>query len=87
MLGLYIGSCGLEGTQGLWDSLPRDSQELEHSYTEFWQAYQSVLPDYREWRYQSSQVEMLGSRAMAMIVAYRWPKTGGMPSPQLQIDR
>ena len=47
VVGLYIGSRGLEGAQGLWDSLPRDYQELAHFYTDFWQAYQSVLPETR----------------------------------------
>lgn len=47
VVGLYIGSRGLKGAQGLWDSLPRDYQELAYFYTDFWQAYQSVLPENR----------------------------------------
>ena len=35
VVGLYIGSRGIEGAQGLWNSLPRDYQELADFYTEF----------------------------------------------------
>lgn len=47
VVGLHIGSRGLEGAQALWDSLPHDYQELAHFYTDFWQAYQAVLPENR----------------------------------------
>ena len=49
VVGLYIGSRGIEGAQGLWNSLPRDYQELADFYTDFWEAYQSVFPEFRHY--------------------------------------
>ena len=49
IVGLYIGSRGIEGAQGLWNSLPRDYQELADFYTDFWEAYKAVLPESRHY--------------------------------------
>lgn len=47
IVGLYIGSRGIEGAQGLSNSLPRDYQELANFYTDFWEAYATVFPECR----------------------------------------
>ena len=47
IVGLYIGSRGIEGAQGLWNSLLRDYQELANFYTDFWEAYTAVFPECR----------------------------------------
>jgi IS1 family transposase len=49
IVGLYIGSRGIEGAQGLWNSLPRDYQELADFYTDFWEAYEAVFPETRHY--------------------------------------
>jgi insertion element IS1 protein InsB len=49
VVGLYIGSRGIEGAQGLWNSLPRDYQELANFYTDFWEAYKAVFPEFRHY--------------------------------------
>ena len=47
IVGLYIGSRGIEGAQGLWNSLLRDYQELANFYTDFWETYAAVFPECR----------------------------------------
>ena len=47
VVGLYIGSLGRDGAQGLWNSLPPDYQEFAEFYTDFWDAYNTVFPEYR----------------------------------------
>jgi insertion element IS1 protein InsB len=45
IVGVYIGSRGIEGAQGLWNSLPSEYQEKAICYTDFWESYKSVFPD------------------------------------------
>ena len=47
IVGVYIGSRGIEGAQGLWDSLPPEYQERATCYTDFWESYRSVFPQQR----------------------------------------
>ena len=49
VIGLYIGSRGIEGAQGLWDSLPEDYKKLANFYTDYWEAYQAVFPEMRHY--------------------------------------
>ena len=43
VVGLYIGTRGREGAQGLWDSLPVVYQERAICYTDFWESYDCIL--------------------------------------------
>ena len=47
VIGLYIGSRGIEGARGLWESLPLDDQKHANFYTDCWEAYQAVFPENR----------------------------------------
>jgi len=47
VVGLYIGSRGVEGAQGLWDSLPIKYQEHASCYTDFWESYRKIFPAIR----------------------------------------
>jgi IS1 family transposase len=47
IVGVYIGDRSAQAAQALWDSLPKDYQQHAVSYTDFWEAYQSVFPEAR----------------------------------------
>lgn len=47
VVGLYIGTRGREGAQGLWDSLPVVYQERAICYTDFWESYDCIFPEER----------------------------------------
>jgi insertion element IS1 protein InsB len=49
IVGPYIGSRGIDGAQGSWDSLPEDDKKLANFYTDYWDAYQAVLPEMRHY--------------------------------------
>ena len=47
IVGVYIGPRSREGAQGLWDSLPPVYRQCAVSYSDFWEAYESVFPSSR----------------------------------------
>ncbi len=47
IVGAYIGRRDAEAAQGLWASLPEVYQESAVSYTDFWGAYKSAIPQDR----------------------------------------
>lgn len=42
--GVYIGARDDSAARGLWQSLPAVYRQCAIAYTDFWQAYQAVLP-------------------------------------------
>ena len=47
VVGLYLGSRGESGAQGLWNSLPAVYRQCAVCYTDFWEAYAQVIPSKR----------------------------------------
>ncbi len=47
VVGVYIGARDAEAAQKLWQSLPPVYRQCAVSYTDFWKAYQIVLPSKR----------------------------------------
>ena len=47
IVGLAFGDRSSETCQELWQSLPADYRKRAVCYTDFWQAYQTVLPSKR----------------------------------------
>ena len=47
IIGLYIGDRSQQSAKALWDSLPRVYRQCAVCYTDFWEAYQGVLPSKR----------------------------------------
>jgi len=47
IVGVYIGSRGREGAEGLWNSLPPEYRQCAVIYTDFWESYAGVLPSKR----------------------------------------
>jgi insertion element IS1 protein InsB len=47
IVGLYVGDRSEAGARGLWDSLPAVYRQCAVSYTDFWDAYNALLPDSR----------------------------------------
>jgi IS1 family transposase/transposase-like protein len=47
IVGAYIGSRDREGAEGLWNSLPTVYQHCAICYTDFWSAYEKVIPSDR----------------------------------------
>jgi insertion element IS1 protein InsB len=47
IVGVVLGSRDREGAQGLWDSLPGEYRQCAVCYTDFWSAYEEVLPSKR----------------------------------------
>jgi len=44
IVGVHIGSRNTQGAQGLWISLSPIYRQCAVAYTDFWSAYQAVLP-------------------------------------------
>jgi insertion element IS1 protein InsB len=44
IVGVYVGDRSRESAQGLWDSLPSIYRQCAVSYTDFWEAYETVFP-------------------------------------------
>jgi IS1 family transposase len=44
MVGVFLGSRDREGAQGLWASLPGVYRQCAVCYTDFWSAYEEVVP-------------------------------------------
>jgi len=47
IVGVHIGNRDKQGVRGLWDALPPVYWQCAVAYTDFWTAYQAVLPSKR----------------------------------------
>jgi insertion element IS1 protein InsB len=47
IIGCYIGDRSIESAQALWDSLPKVYRQCARVYTDFWEAYKTVVPSKR----------------------------------------
>jgi IS1 family transposase len=47
IVGVYVGSRDREGARGLWASLPPVYRQCAVCYTDFWEAYEEVIPSKR----------------------------------------
>jgi len=47
IVGVYIGKRNREGAEGLWESLPAVYRQCAVCYTDFWSAYEQVIPQSR----------------------------------------
>lgn len=47
IVGVHIGNRSRAGAQALWDSLPPVYRQYAVCYSDFWEAYQTVLPSQR----------------------------------------
>jgi IS1 family transposase len=47
IVGVYIGSRDRKGARGLWASLPPVYRQRAVCYTDFWEAYEQVIPSKR----------------------------------------
>lgn len=47
IVGVHVGARDAAGARGLWQSLPGVYRQCAVSYTDFWQAYEVVLPSKR----------------------------------------
>jgi len=44
ILAAHIGDRGSSGAQGLWENIPTRYRSNAHFYTDYWEAYQTVIP-------------------------------------------
>ncbi len=47
IVGVYVGSRDRKGARGLWKSLPPEYRQCAVCYTDFWAAYEEVIPSKR----------------------------------------
>lgn len=47
VVGVYVGKRSHEGAEGLWESLPAVYRQCAVCYTDFWSAYEQVIPNSR----------------------------------------
>lgn len=47
IVGVYVGKRNCEGAEGLWQSLPAVYRQCAVCYTDFWEAYEQVIPQSR----------------------------------------
>lgn len=47
IVGVYVGERSCKGAQGLWQSLPGVYRQCAMCYTDFWSAYQQLIPSQR----------------------------------------
>ncbi len=47
IVGVFVGARSRQGAKGLWQSLPAVYRQCAHCYTDFWEAYEQVLPSKR----------------------------------------
>jgi len=47
IVGMHVGRRDEQGARGLWDSLPGVYRQCAVCYTDFWAAYEQVLPSKR----------------------------------------
>lgn len=44
IVGVYVGARSRVGAEGLWQSLPATDRQCAVCYTDFWSAYEQVIP-------------------------------------------
>ena len=44
IVGVFVGNRSRQGAKGLWQSLPAVYRQCALCYTDFWEAYEQVLP-------------------------------------------
>ncbi|MBW4579458.1 MAG: IS1 family transposase [Tildeniella nuda ZEHNDER 1965/U140] len=47
MVGVFVGDRSRQGAKGLWQSLPAVYRQCALGYTDFWEAYEQILPSKR----------------------------------------
>ena len=47
IVSVYVGSRDREGAKGLWNSLPGVYRQCGVCYTDFWSAYETIIPSKR----------------------------------------
>ncbi len=47
IVGVFVGNCSRQGAKGLWQSLPAGYHQCAICYTDFWEAYEQILPGKR----------------------------------------
>lgn len=47
IVGVYVGTRSRSGAYGLWQSLPPVYRQCAVCYTDFWEAYEQVIPNSR----------------------------------------
>lgn len=47
IVGVYMGRRNRAGARGLWASLPHVYRQCAVAYTDFWEAYEQVIPSKR----------------------------------------
>lgn len=47
VVGVYVGKRSHEGAEGLWESLPAVYRQCAVCFTDFWSAYEQVMPNSR----------------------------------------
>lgn len=47
IIGVFVGARSLDGAKGLWQSLPGVYRQCAVCYTDFWSAYEQVIPKSR----------------------------------------
>jgi insertion element IS1 protein InsB len=47
IVGVFVGARSRQGAKGLWQSLPAVYRQCATCYTDFWEAYEQVLPSKR----------------------------------------
>ena len=52
IVGFDLGDRTRAGAWGLWKSLPAVYRPCATCYTNFWEAYESVLPEFTAWEYK-----------------------------------
>jgi insertion element IS1 protein InsB len=44
IIAAHITDRGISGAQGLWANMPSHYRDKAHCYTDYWEAYQAVIP-------------------------------------------
>jgi IS1 family transposase len=52
IVGVFVGERSRDGARGLWQSLPSVYKQCAVCYTDFWEAYEQVIPKSRPKRCQ-----------------------------------
>ncbi|MDV2997370.1 MAG: IS1 family transposase ISLysp1 [Chroococcidiopsis sp. SAG 2025] len=47
IVGVFVGARSRSGADGLWQSLPGVYRQCAICYTDFWSAYEQVIPEFR----------------------------------------
>jgi IS1 family transposase len=63
IVGCFVGARSRQGAQELWQSLPAVYRQCALCYTDFWEAYEQVLPSKRpNRRWQRNRKNLLPNR-------------------------